>query len=161
MLTPNLTERIRSIFLHHEARVTIAGAARLLGLSPDELAAAVRAGEVEVVGTCSGAMIDIRELAEQAVHLWPLATIEEALGREASLVLPAGVRTQRFALRLPRYLVAALERLAEENEESAEALLTRELHGLAWTHRERLGEAIPGFAEAVEWPLGGEAGLVS
>ena len=74
---------------------------------------------------------------------------------------PAGVRTQRFALRLPRYLVAALERLAEENEESAEALLTRELHGLAWTHRERLGEAIPGFAEAVEWPLGGEAGLVS
>src|SRR5260221_9500235 len=71
---------------------------------------------------------------------------------------PRPVRMQRFAMRLPRYLVAALERLAEENEESAEALLTRELHGLAWTHRERLGEAIPGVAGAGGWPLGGGGG---
>ena len=37
--------------------------------------------------------------------------------------------------------------------ESADALLTRELHGLAYAHRERLGASISGFAEAVGWPF--------
>ena len=97
-------------------------------------------------------MIDIRELAEQAVHVWPIDAIEEALGRDAALILPAGVRTRRFTARLPRYVVAALECLAEENGESTDALLTRELHGLAYAHRERLGARIAGFAEAVAWP---------
>ena len=153
MLDPNLTERIRSIFLHHEARVTVEGAAELLGVSREGMAAAIEGGDVETVGTCSGTRIDIRELAEQALHVWPLVAIEEALGREASLILPPGVRTRRFAARLPRYLIAALRCLAEENGESVEALLTRELHGLAWTNRERLACSIPGFAEAIEWPL--------
>ena len=48
--------------------------------------------------------------------------------------------------------VAALQCLAEENGESAGALLTRELHRLAYAHRERLGASIAGFAEAVNWP---------
>ena len=85
--------------------------------------------------------------------MWAIDEIEEALGREAALVLPAGVRTRRFAARLPRYLVAALQCLAEENGESVDALLTRELHGLVYPHRERLGAAIAGFAEAVNWPF--------
>ena len=97
-------------------------------------------------------MIDIHELAEQAVHVWLIDAIEEALGREVALVLPAGVRTRRFTARRPRYVVAALECLAEENGESADTLLTRELLWLAYAHRERLGASIAGFAEAVNWP---------
>ena len=31
----------------------------------------------------------VHELAEQAVHVWPIDAIEEALGRDAALVLPA------------------------------------------------------------------------
>jgi hypothetical protein len=152
MLDPTVTERIRSIFLHDEARVTIEDAARLLGRSGGEIAAAIEDGEIEAASGC-GAMIDIRELAEQAVHVWPIDAIEEALGRDAALILPAGVRTRRFTARLPRYVVAALQCLAEENGESAGALLTRELHGLAYAHRERLGASIAGFAEAVHWPF--------
>jgi len=98
-------------------------------------------------------MIGIHELAEQAVHVWPIDAIEEALGREAALILPAGVRTREVTARLPRYVVAALECLAEENGESAGALLTRELHGVAYAHRERLGASIAGFDEAVNWPF--------
>jgi hypothetical protein len=94
----------------------------------------------------------LRQLAEQAVHVWPIDAIEEALGREAALILPTGVRTRRFTARLPRYVVAALQCPAEENGESAGALLTRELHGLAYTHRERLSASIAEFAEAVNWP---------
>lgn len=36
MLDRNLIERIRSIFLHHESRVTIAEAAEMLGLTRAE-----------------------------------------------------------------------------------------------------------------------------
>ena len=153
MLDPTVTERIRSIFLHDEARVTIEDAARLLGRSGGEIEAAIEEGEIEAASGGGGAMIDIHELAEQAVHVWPIDAIEEALGRDAALVLPAGVRTRRFTARLPRYVVAALECLAEENGESAGALLTRELHGLAYAHRQRLGASIAGFAEAVNWPF--------
>ncbi len=41
--------------------------------------------------------------------------------------------------------------------ESVDAFLTRELHGIAYEQRERLSEAIPGFAEAVDWPFAEEA----
>ena len=125
MLDPTVTERIRSIFLHDEARVTIEGAARLLGRSGGEIAAAIEDGEIETTSGCSGTVIDIRELAEQAVHVWPIDAIEEALGREAALILPAGVRTRRFTARLPRYVVAALECLAEERRRAADARAAR------------------------------------
>jgi hypothetical protein len=144
MLDPTVAERIRSIFPEDEARVTIEVAGRLLGMSGVEVAAAIEDGDIEATQCCSGPMIDVRELAKQAVHVWPIATIEEALGREAALVLPAGVRTRKFTARLPRYVVSALECLAEENGESADSLLRRELHGLAYTHRERLGASIAG-----------------
>jgi hypothetical protein len=153
MLTPDLSERIRSIFLHDEPRVTLAGAARLLGRSHDEIIAAIAEGDIETIATEAGPMIDIREIAEQALHVWPLVTIEEALGTDASLILPPGVRTRRFSARLPRYIIAALQRLAEENGESVEAFLTRELHGIAHANKDRLAAVIPGFAEAIDWPL--------
>jgi len=156
MLDPNLTGCIRSIFLHHEPRVTVAGAARLLGRAPDDITAAIQEGDIETIATESGPMIDIREIAEQALHVWPLVTIEEALGADASLILPPGVRTRKFSTRLPRYIIAALHRLAEENGESIEALLTRELHGLAHANKDRLAAAIPGFGEAIDWPLSGD-----
>jgi hypothetical protein len=153
---PSLVERIRSIFLHDEPRVTLAGAARLLGRLRDDITAALAEGDMEAIATAGGPMIDIREIAEQALHVWPLVTIEEALGADASLILPPGVRTRKFSARLPRYIVAALQRLAEENGESVEALLTRELHGLAHANKDRLAVVIPGFAEAIDWPLSGD-----
>ena len=76
---------------------------------------------------------------------------------QAPLVLPPTLRTRRFSVRLPLYVIAALEVLAEENGEPAEAFLTRELHGIAYEERERLSEVIPGFAEVVDWPFGDEA----
>jgi hypothetical protein len=80
MSDPALIERIRSIFLYREPRVTVAVAARLLGRSEDAMTGAIDDGIIETVTTCSGPMIDIRELTEEAVHTWPLVMIEEALG---------------------------------------------------------------------------------
>ena len=106
-------------------------------------------------------MIAVQELAEQALQLWSMSTIEEALGKDASLVLPAGVRTRTFTVRLPRYVIAAVEHTAQQNGETAELLLTRELRGWAFDHKDCLSETIPGFAEAIHWPAAEDSALVS
>src|SRR3954452_18982811 len=90
MLDPTLIKRIRAIFLHHEARVTVGEAAGMLGWPRGDMDAAIANGEIEVVGRGSGARVEVRELAEVALQRWSLVTIEEALGRDAASILPAG-----------------------------------------------------------------------
>src|SRR4051794_7263624 len=152
MLDPALIQRIRSIFLHHEARVTVGEAARMLGWSRGEMDAATANGEIEVVGRGSGASVELRELAEVALQRWSLVTIEEALGRDAASILPAGLRTRRFTVRLPRYQIGALEVLAQDGREPIEAMLMRMFEELTDLHQERLARVIPGLGEAMAWP---------
>jgi len=154
MLEPTIAHRIRAIFLHHEPRVTVAEGAGMLGWSRAEMDAAIRDGEIEVIETCSGKGIELRELAAYAVQQWPLTAIEEALGEDAALVLPAALRTRELTVRLPRYQIGALEVLAGDGRESVEALLTRMVEELAELHQERLARVIPGVAEAMAWPEG-------
>lgn len=157
MLDLALIQRIRAIFLHHEPRVTIDEAADMLGWSRGEMNAAIRNGEIEVVGTCSGKRIELRELAAYALHQWPLATIEEALGRDATLVLPPALRTRRFTVRLPLYQIGALQVLADDGRESVDAMLTRMFEELTDFNQERLSRVIPGLGEAIAWPEAGES----
>ena len=49
------------------------------------------------------------------------------------------------------FLIQLLHILAGENDD-ADALLTRELHGLAHMNRERLSPRIVAFDECVDWP---------
>src|SRR4051812_50159340 len=106
MSDPALIERIRNIFLHHESRVTIDDAAQMLGWSPAQMKAAISGGDIEVVRTCSGKVIEIRELAGQALNLWSLPTIEAALGPDASLILPPALRTRKLTVPLPAHPLA-------------------------------------------------------
>ena len=161
MLDPNITERIRSIFLHRGPHVTATEAARLIDMPDETMEAMIEQGEIEAVRTCSGPMIAVHELAEQALQLWELSTIEEALGRDAALILPAGVRTRKFTVRLPRFVIAAVEHIAELNGETAELLLTRLLRDLAFDHKDCLTETVPGFAEAIDWPANDDSAQVS
>jgi hypothetical protein len=79
-------------------------------------------------------------------------TVEEALGRDAAVILPPGLRTRRLTVRLPRYQIGALEVLAEDAREPVEAMLMRMFEELADLHQERLARVIPGFGEAMAWP---------
>lgn len=152
MSDPALIERIRNIFLHHEPRVTIDDGAQMLGWSPEQMKEAISGGDIEVVRTCSGKVIEIRELAGQALNRWSLATIEAALGRDASLILPPALRTRKLTVRLPLYQIAALRVLAADGGEAVDAFLDRMFQELADTERQRLAPAIPGLAEAIAWP---------
>jgi hypothetical protein len=82
---------------------------------------AIANGDIEMVGTG----IEVREMAEVALQRWPLVTIEEAVARDAASILPAGLRTRKFTVRLPRYQIGALEVLAEDGNEPVEAMLMR------------------------------------
>jgi hypothetical protein len=152
MLEPDVINCIRAIFLHHEPRVTIAEAARVLGWSRAKMHRAIRNGEIDVVATCSGKRIELRELAAYALQQWPLTVIEKALGREAALILPPALRTGRLDARLPRYQLGALQVLAEDGGESVEAMLMRMVEELIDLYRERLARVIPDLAEAMSWP---------
>ncbi len=151
MLEPTAINRIRAIFLHHESRVTTADAAGLLGWSRAEMNAAIRNGEIEVVETCSGKRIELRELAVYALQQWPLTAIEEALGRDATLILPPALRTRKLTVRLPRYQIGALQVLADDGRESVDAMLTRMFEELTDLNQERLARLIRGLDEAMAW----------
>ena len=152
MPDPALIQRIRAIFLHHESRVTIADAAGLLGWSHAEMNAAIRNGEIEVVETCSGKRIELRELTAYALQQWSLTEIEEALGRDAALILPPALRTRTLTVRLPRYQIGALQVLADDGRESVDAMLTRMFEELTDLNQQRLARLVPGLAEAIAWP---------
>ena len=154
MLDPLLIQRIRAIFLHREPRVTVGVAADLLGWSFAEMKAAIAYGDIEVVETSGGTRIERCELAAYAMQQWPLASIEEALERDAALVLPAALRTRTLTVRLPRYQVGALQVLADEGREPVETMLMRMFEELTDLHHERLARVIPGLAEAMAWPAG-------
>lgn len=152
MSDPSLIERIRAIFLHQESRVTIIDAARMLGWTRAELNAAIRNGDIEPVTTCSGTMIALREVAMQALELWSLNTVEDALGADAKLIMPPALRTRKFTVRLPVYQIGALKVLAEDGRESVDTMLMRMFEELTDLNKERLSRLIPGLAEAIGWP---------
>ena len=152
MLDPDLIERIRTIFLQEGADVSISDATGLFGWSRRQMKNAVDAGEIEAIVTRSGKAIVSEEVMAIAVDLWSVETIEEALGPDASTVLPEAIRTRELPARLPRYQVAMLEYFAEQRQTSVSNVLARELEDLASAHFEELSLAVHGFAEAFEWP---------
>ena len=153
MLDPAIVESIRAIFLHHEQRVTLDEAARMLGWTRARLNEAIEAEEFSVVETCGGKrMIEIRELAHYAVYEWPFHVIEKALGREASLIIPPALRTRKITLRLPQCYIQLLEILASENQQSVTKYLELTCDELLF-NEERLTALLPYGVEAYFWPL--------
>jgi len=88
----------------------------------------------------------------QALEIWSLDRIEEALGDDADGVLPDGLRLADLHVRLPRHQVAMLEHFAERDRTTVSGALARELDGVASAHADELSAAIAGFADALAWP---------
>jgi hypothetical protein len=153
MLDSDLIQRIRSIFLHAQPYVSIRDAADLLGWSRDEMRGAIGANDIEVTRSCAGDAIEREELLAQVVARWPIEWIEDALAASAAKLLPEGVRTKTVIVRLPRVHATMLAYLAEREGTTEGHLITHALDGLASEHFEKLAASIPGFADALAWPL--------
>jgi hypothetical protein len=152
MLQTELIVRIRDIFLHQRPHVSISAATALLGWTRREMSNAVRAGEIEVTKTEIAEWVWREELIAKALDTWPLEVIEEALGADAERVLPESRRSAEVRALLPRYQIAMLHYLAEQNRTTVSDILTRELEDVASANADELSAAIPGFASALEWP---------
>lgn len=152
MLDPDFIERIRTIFLHEEPYVSIPDATVLLGWSRAEINRAINEGEIETTTICSGEAIRIEEVVVKAMELWPLESIEAALGKDAALVLPPALRARKVVAYLPGYQVQMLEHFASTQQTSIGHLIANQLDELAAEHAEELSARIAGFADAIDWP---------
>jgi len=147
-MTPSPT-RIRELFLHPRPSYSPAEAAEAVGMSMEELWGANALGELEADENG-----DVRwdELVSFAMDFWEQEDVEAALGAELADVLPELLQLDDLAVRIPRLQIAALERIAVRDGRSVDAVLAREQRDLVSAESSWLSAAIPGFAQALNWP---------
>jgi hypothetical protein len=148
-------EAIRRIFAAKQS-LAVGQAARLLGIEKATLAAEIEAREISTV---EGLDLHLpwTEVAYLALRTWPLDLIFDALGNDASSLLPALLRPVNFSVLLPAYQVRMLEVLARHERLDAGTYLQGHLLDLAsGSDHAALEEQIHGFVEALFFPFGGE-----
>jgi hypothetical protein len=140
---------IRRLFLDLKDTYSDGEAAEILGIKPLELKERMESGEVEGVRTCCGMTVPRKELISFAMDFWPQETIEEALGDDLAKVIPKLLRLADLHVRIPRFEILALERLAECDGKSVATVLAGELLDVVSANAEYLATAIPGFSSAL------------
>ena len=148
----SIRDRVRHILLAPQQSYTAVEATELLGWSVAEMDVAIREGDVEATGTCSGHRIAWQEVAAMLTAQYPQAVIEDALGEDASSVMPELVRLAELRVDIPRYQTVMLGKLAERARISVDELLSRHLLDLAGAEIDWLDKAIPQFGAAMRWP---------
>jgi hypothetical protein len=143
---------IRHLFLDPKDTYTAAEAADILGLEPLDLKKRIESGEVEGLRNCCGVTVPRKELIAFALNVWPQATIEKALGDDLPKALPKLVRLAAVEVRLPRFELLALQRLAQRDGTSVDVLLGLCLLDLVSAESDFLTAEIPGFSAALRWP---------
>jgi hypothetical protein len=143
---------IRRLFLDPKDTYSDAEAAEILGIELLGLKRRIESGEVEGVRTCRGTTVPRQELISFAMDFWPQEKIEEALGDELANGIPELLRLAALEVRLPRFEILALERLAERDGKSVDAVLGRELLDVVSAESNYLAEKIPAFEAALRWP---------
>jgi len=143
------TANIRRIFLDPKDTYSNAEAAELLGMPLPDLATLIESGELEGVRTCRGMTLSRKELISFAMDYWPQETIEEALGDDLAKAIPKLLRLADLHVRVPRYEILALERLAARDGKSVDAVLARELRDVVSAESDFLAAKIPGFTAAL------------
>jgi hypothetical protein len=113
---------------------------------------AIEAGIVAVTPEDSGARIAWREVAVMLTARYPHAEIEAALGPEMASVIPEAVRLTELRVRIPRYQVVMLTKLAGRERISVDELMSRHLLDVASSEVDWLRRRVRGFEAAMRWP---------
>jgi len=151
MLDESTRSRIRHIFLSPRPNFVLMTAADLLGLTLKKLKREIEDGAIVAVWTALGERMTREELVAVAMQTWEQSVIEAALGKYAPSVLPEAIRLVELRARVPRYQRDVLRALARREGTSVDAVLTRELEGVASAHAEELA-GVPGLSMAMQWP---------
>jgi hypothetical protein len=140
---------IRRLFLEPKDTYSDAEAAGILGMELLDLKERIESGEVEAVRNCCGMTVSRKELISFAMDFWPQEAIEEALGDDLAKCIPKLLRLADLHVRLPRFEILALERLAERDGKSVDAVLARELLDVVSAESDFFAAKIPGFTSAL------------
>jgi hypothetical protein len=147
-----INDRIRSLFLASRSTYTIGETAALLDLSWEEVSGWLENGEVEGIETERGLVLPWAEVVFLGMEWWGQEAVEEALGGDLPRALPELVQLAELRVRLPRYEIAAVERVAAREGKSVDAVVARELLDFVSAEAEWLTQEVPGFAAALAWP---------
>jgi len=143
---------IRRLFLEPRETYSVRDAAEILCMPLTDVLGWMEVGELEGVDTPHGVMLSWGVLADFGMGFWPQEAIEAALGTDLADALPEFLRLADLEVRIPRLEILALERLADRDGKSVDAVLARELLDFVSANSEYLATAIPGFTAALRWP---------
>ncbi|HEX7679940.1 MAG TPA: hypothetical protein VF713_17560 [Thermoanaerobaculia bacterium] len=143
---------IRRLFLEPKDTYSDAEAAEILAMEMLDLKSRMESGEVEGVRNCRSMTVCRKELISFAMDFWPQDAIEEALGDDLAKGIPKLLRLTDLHVRIPRFEILALQRLAERDGKSVDAVLARELLDIVSAESDFLATKITGFSAALLWP---------
>lgn len=145
-------ERIRELFLQRRPSYRLSEAARLLGMPRGQLEREARADQEEAYRVNGRWCFTWRQVAHLAFRRWSLAEIHEALGTDAVSVLPPLLTLRAMTVRLPEFLVRAIEVSAAADDMTIDDWLQHELVAFAGTVVDRIERAVPGYRRAYFYP---------
>jgi hypothetical protein len=150
--TADQKERIQTLFLHPAESYRLSEAARLIGISPGVLRREAEADQREAYRSNGSWRFSWRQVACIALRRWTLAEIHGALGPDAATVLPPLLSMRTLTIRLPEYIVRAMELSAGSDETTVDDWLHHELVDFAGTVVEHMEMILPGFRRAYLYP---------
>jgi len=145
-------QRIRALFLQPAESYRLSEAARLIGISPGVLRREAEADQREAYRSNGFWHFSWRQVVYVALRRWSLAEIHEALGNDASAVLPPLLSLRTLNVQLPEYLVRAVELSAASDDTTVDDWLHQELVDFAGTVVDRMERMVPGFRRAYLFP---------
>jgi hypothetical protein len=154
MSAPAGAAHIRELFLQRKPSYRLSEAGRLLGMTRKQLEREARADQEEAYRTNGRWRFTWRQVAYLAFRRWTLAEIHEALGCDARGVLPPLLALRTLTIRLPEYIVRAIELSAVRDNTTIDDWLYRELVDFAGSIVERMERAVPGYRRAYFYPGG-------
>ncbi len=152
MITTASAPNIRRLLVEPKEQYTVVEAAEVLAMDSQAVLDWIASGELEAVGRRGETRLEWGELLSFAMTFWDQEEVERELGADVARVLPELLCLDDLHLRLPRLEIAAIERLAESEQQSVSAFMARELLDLLSANSAWLSEVIPGFGEALAWP---------
>jgi hypothetical protein len=152
MLPAEREQSIQTLFLQPRESYELREVARLTDTPVRALRREVARGGHDATKVCGQWRFAWRQAACIAMQRWTLAEIEDALGDAAAGVLPPLLALRAVTVRLPEYIVRALEAVAAEGGTTIDAALGFELIDFAGAHLTRLQDAIPGYRRAYLFP---------
>lgn len=145
-------EQIRTLFLDRQESYTLTQAAGLLGVSPGTVRREVEADDRNAYRSNGSWRLWWRQVAYLALRRWTLSQIHEALGPDASRILPPLLALQPITVRLPVYLVRAIEHAAVEERTTIDDWLHGELIDFASGVVHHMERILPGSRRAYLFP---------